>query len=149
MSLAMLAEAWRAMGANRLRSFLTMLGMMIGVAAVILMLAVGQGAQYMVEQSIAAMGSNLFIVLSGSTTSGGLRMGTGTEQRLTTADAEAIGELPSGEARHVDALLRWDQPGRGLLRPAEFLVDDDGALLVRTAGGTLVRVEAGDVTLRA
>ena len=95
MNLAMLAEAWRAMGANRLRSFLTMLGMMIGVAAVILMLAVGQGAQYMVQQSIASMGSNLFIVLSGSTTSGGLRMGSGTAQRLTTADADAIGELPS------------------------------------------------------
>ena len=55
----MLQEAWHAMGANRLRSFLTMLGMMIGVAAVIMMLAVGEGAQYSVDQSIASMGSNL------------------------------------------------------------------------------------------
>ena len=88
-------EAWHAMGANRLRSFLTMLGMVIGVAAVILMLAVGQGAQYAVDQSIASMGSNLFIVLSGSTTSGGVRMGMGATPTLTTGDAEAIGELPS------------------------------------------------------
>jgi putative ABC transport system permease protein len=91
----MLAEAWHAMGANRLRSFLTMLGMMIGVAAVIMMLAVGQGAQYAVDQSIASMGSNLFIVVSGSTTSGGIRMGMGATPTLTTGDAEAIGELSS------------------------------------------------------
>ena len=91
----MFQEAWHAMGANRLRSFLTMLGMMIGVAAVIMMLAIGQGAQYSVDQSIASMGSNLFIILSGSTTSGGLRLGTGATPTLTTADAEAIGELPS------------------------------------------------------
>jgi putative ABC transport system permease protein len=91
----MLREAWHAMGANRLRSFLTMLGMMIGVAAVIMMLAIGQGAQFMVDQSIASMGSNLFIILSGSTTSGGLRLGTGATPTLTTSDAEAIAELPS------------------------------------------------------
>ena len=72
----MLEEAWHAMGANRLRAFLTMLGMMIGVAAVIMMMAVGQGAQFMVDQSIASMGSNLFIVLSGSTTAGGVRLGS-------------------------------------------------------------------------
>jgi putative ABC transport system permease protein len=91
----MLEEAWRAMGANRLRSFLTMLGMMIGVGAVIMMLAIGQGAQSAVEQSIASMGSNLFIVMSGSTTSGGIRMGMGAAPTLTTGDAEAIGELAS------------------------------------------------------
>jgi putative ABC transport system permease protein len=91
----MLSEAWHAMGANRLRSFLTMLGMMIGVAAVIMMLAIGQGAQFMVDQSIASMGSNLFIILSGSTTSGGLRLGTGATPTLTTSDADAIADLPS------------------------------------------------------
>jgi putative ABC transport system permease protein len=92
---AMLAEAWHALGANRLRTFLTMLGMMIGVAAVIMMLAIGRGAQFMVDQSIASMGSNLFIVLSGTATSGGLRMGMGAVPTLTSNDAEAIGELPS------------------------------------------------------
>jgi putative ABC transport system permease protein len=83
------------MAANRLRAFLTMLGMMIGVAAVIMMMAVGQGAQFMVDQSIASMGSNLFIVLSGSTTSGGVRLGSGATPTLTTGDADAIAELPS------------------------------------------------------
>ena len=95
MTAQMLAEAWRAMGANRLRSFLTMLGMMIGVAAVIMMLAIGRGAQFMVDQSIASMGSNLFIVLSGSATAGGVRLGSGATPTLTTGDAEAIGELES------------------------------------------------------
>jgi len=91
----MLAEAWHAMGANRLRTFLTMLGMMIGVAAVIMMLAIGRGAQFMVDQSIASMGSNLFIVLSGSATAGGVRLGSGAAPTLTTSDAEAIADLPS------------------------------------------------------
>ncbi len=91
----MLAEAWHAMGANRMRTFLTMLGMMIGVAAVIMMLAIGRGAQFMVDQSIASMGSNLFIVLSGSATAGGVRLGSGAAPTLTTGDAEAIAELPS------------------------------------------------------
>lgn len=91
----MLGEAWHAMGANRMRTFLTMLGMVIGVGAVILMLAIGQGAQFQVEQSIASMGSNLFIVLSGSSTSGGVRMGAGAASTLTTSDALAIEELPN------------------------------------------------------
>ena len=83
------------MGANRLRTFLTMLGMMIGVAAVIMMLAIGRGTQFVVEQSISSMGSNLFIILPGSATSGGLRLGTGAVPTLTSSDAEAIAELPS------------------------------------------------------
>lgn len=95
MMLAMLSEAWMAMWANRLRTILTMLGMVIGVAAVILMLAVGQGAQQQVKESIASMGSNLFIILSGSTTSGGMRMGGGAAPTLTIDDAQSIAELPS------------------------------------------------------
>ena len=91
----MLGEAWHAMGANRMRTFLTMLGMVIGVGAVILMLAIGQGAQFQVEQSIASMGSNLFIVQSGSSTSGGVRMGAGAASTLTIADAQAIEEFPN------------------------------------------------------
>jgi putative ABC transport system permease protein len=91
----MLGEAWHAMGANRMRTFLTMLGMVIGVGAVILMMAIGQGVQYSVNQSIASMGSNLFLVVSGSTTSGGVRMGGGQAPTLTLGDAEAIAELPS------------------------------------------------------
>jgi len=94
MILSMLSEAWMAMWANRLRTILTMLGMVIGVGAVILMLAVGQGAQQQVQASIASMGSNLFIILSGSSTSGGLRMGGGATPTLTVADAQSLEELP-------------------------------------------------------
>jgi len=97
-TLAMLGEAWRAMGANRLRTFLTMLGMVIGVGAVVLMMSIGQGAQYAIKQSISAMGSNLFILLSGSTSSGGVRSGSGGGYTLKVADAEAIAELPGVQA---------------------------------------------------
>jgi putative ABC transport system permease protein len=89
----MVTEAWRALGANRLRTLLTMLGMIIGVAAVILMLAVGSGAQFRVSQAISALGSNLFIILSGSQTSGGVRTATGSAPTLTLDDAAAIGQL--------------------------------------------------------
>jgi putative ABC transport system permease protein len=91
----MLREAWRAMAANKLRTFLTMLGMMIGVGAVILMMAIGQGAQVLVRQAIASMGSNLFIVLSGFSTASGVRTGAGNAPTLTVRDARAIAELPS------------------------------------------------------
>ncbi len=90
----LIGEGWQAMRSNGLRTFLTMLGMVIGVGAVILMLAVGQGAQMMVNESIASMGSNLFIVLSGSSTAGGLRSGFGSTPTLTLADMQAISELP-------------------------------------------------------
>ena len=62
----MLAEAWSALIANRLRSALTMLGMIIGVAAVILMLAIGGGVQKQVADSISGLGSNLLIVTAGA-----------------------------------------------------------------------------------
>ncbi len=88
-------EASQSMGANRLRTGLTMLGMIIGVASVVLMLAIGQGAQALVTESIASMGSNLFIVLSGASTAGGVRMGGGTVPTLTYKDTMAIGELES------------------------------------------------------
>jgi putative ABC transport system permease protein len=95
---AVMGEAWRAMGVNRLRAALAMLGMVIGVAAVVLMLAIGQGTQAIVNDSIASMGSNLFIILSGSTTSGGLRAGMGSAPTLTVGDAQAIGKLPDMKA---------------------------------------------------
>ena len=98
MKLAMLGEAWRAMGANRLRTLLTMLGMVIGVGAVVLMMSIGQGAQYAIKQTISSMGSNLFILLSGSTSSGGVRSGSGGGYTLNVGDADAIAELPGVQA---------------------------------------------------
>ncbi len=80
----------RAIRINKMRSGLTMLGIIIGVGSVIAMLAVGAGAGEKIRQQIASVGSNLLIVLPGSTTSGGLRMGMGTQPTLTHGDAEAI-----------------------------------------------------------
>jgi putative ABC transport system permease protein len=80
----------RALRVNKMRSALTMLGIIIGVGAVIAMLAVGTGASKKIAEQIASMGSNLLIILPGSTTSGGVRMGAGTQPTLTLGDAEAI-----------------------------------------------------------
>jgi len=80
----------RALKMNKMRSFLTMLGIIIGVGAVIAMLAVGQGASQRISEQIASMGSNMLIVLPGAQTSGGLRMGLGTQMTLTYDDALAI-----------------------------------------------------------
>lgn len=95
---AIFGEALRALRLNRLRTSLTMLGMIIGVAAVVLMMSIGQGAQSKINESIASMGSNLFIVLPGATSSGGLSFGSGSVKTLTVGDAEAIAELPSVNA---------------------------------------------------
>jgi putative ABC transport system permease protein len=80
----------RALRVNKMRSALTMLGIIIGVAAVITMLAVGRGASNKISEQIATVGSNLIIVLPGSTTSSGIRLGSGTFQSLTRADSDAI-----------------------------------------------------------
>jgi putative ABC transport system permease protein len=80
----------RALRVNKMRSALTMLGIIIGVAAVITMLAVGKGASNKISEQIATVGSNLIIVLPGSTTTGGIRLGSGAIQNLTRADADAI-----------------------------------------------------------
>ena len=82
--------AARALRINKMRSALTMLGIVIGVAAVIAMLAIGSGARKRVADEITSMGSNLLIIFSGATSSGGARMGSGTDPTLSFADAEAI-----------------------------------------------------------
>ena len=81
--LALLRIALRALAVNKLRSALTMLGIVIGVGAVIVMIAVGAGAQARVEEQIRALGSNLLLVMPGSTTAGGVRMGFGSGSTLT------------------------------------------------------------------
>jgi putative ABC transport system permease protein len=89
-------SAFRALRRNKMRSFLTMLGIIIGVAAVIAMLAIGQGAEFSVQQQISALGTNVLIVLPGSQNTGGLRQGAGTMTTLTEEDALAIQrECPS------------------------------------------------------
>jgi putative ABC transport system permease protein len=82
--------ALRALLRNKLRSFLTTLGIIIGVAAVIAMVAIGEGAKAKVEEAFAGMGTNLLIVMPGSTTSGGSRGGFGSQPTLTWDDLKAI-----------------------------------------------------------
>jgi putative ABC transport system permease protein len=88
--------AMGALRANKMRAALTMLGIIIGVGAVVIMVAVGTGASEQIRQQIESVGSNLLLILPGATTSGGARMGMGSEPTLTGADAQAIArELPS------------------------------------------------------
>jgi putative ABC transport system permease protein len=88
--LASLRIALRALMVNKMRSALTMLGIIIGVGAVIAMVAVGSGAKRRIADQIASMGSNLIMIMSGSSTSGGIRFGAGTVPTLTMEDAKAI-----------------------------------------------------------
>lgn len=82
--------ALRALIRNKMRSFLTTLGIIIGVAAVIAMMAIGAGAKKQVEQAFAAMGTNLLVLMPGSTNQGGVRGGFGSASTLTYDDVEAI-----------------------------------------------------------
>jgi putative ABC transport system permease protein len=94
--LAVLRIALKALRVNKLRSSLTMLGMIIGVAAVIAMIAIGSGAQERVRQQIKNLGSNLILIFPGSTTASGVRLGTGAAQTLTEDDAMAIAREVEG-----------------------------------------------------
>jgi len=82
--------ALRALRRNKLRSLLTMLGIIIGVAAVITMVSIGQGADAAVQKQIQSLGTNLLMVIPGATTSGGVRSGWGGVSTLTVADGRAI-----------------------------------------------------------
>jgi len=85
--------AFKALGRNKLRTALTMLGMIIGVAAVIAMVALGTGAKAMIEEQVRATGTNLITVTPGSSAAGGVRGGGGTSTRIVPEDAEALREL--------------------------------------------------------
>ena len=116
--LATIRLALRALARNKLRSGLTMLGIIIGVGAVIAMVALGQGAREQVQQQIAAMGSNMLFVSAGSMNRAGISMGWGNTQTLVQADVEAIArECPSvalaapGSATGVQAVFSNDNWG--------------------------------------
>jgi len=102
---AMLAEAWSALSSNRLRSALTMLGMIIGVSAVIVMLALGQGVQTQVAGQIGSLGSNLLIVAPGSAKQHGFSSGAGSGATLTLDDSAALARLPKVTAAAPSAVL--------------------------------------------
>jgi len=116
--------ALRALRVNMMRSFLTMLGIMIGIGAVIVMVAVGAGASKQIADQIATMGSNLILVLPGSTTSGGIRAGGGSAPTLTYDDVKAIrNECPAvslaapsvrGTAQVVYGNMNWSTVVQGI-----------------------------------
>ena len=83
-----------ALRRNRMRALLTMLGMIVGVASVIGIAAVGSGAKQAIEERITASGANMIVVRAGNRTIGGVRLGLGASSRLTAADAAALRALP-------------------------------------------------------
>ena len=167
-ALMVLRVALKALRVNKLRSSLTMLGMIIGVAAVIAMLAIGGGAQERVREQLKNLGSNLMLILPGSTTASGVRLGVGAAQVLTEEDAQAIaievegvvvaapslrgsGQVSAGNANWAtqylgtnnDYLIARDWPlasGR-LFEPAEL----SGAGKVALIGQTTARELFGDL----
>ncbi len=89
--------ALRALGRNKLRTTLTMLGMIIGVAAVITMVALGTGAQAAIEDQIRGAGTNMITIFPGSVNTGGVKQGQGTSSRLVPDDAKALRDLAEVE----------------------------------------------------
>ena len=124
MLLQALRIALRSLKVNKLRTALTMLGIMIGVAAVIAMVSVGAGAQARVAEQIQSLGSNLIIVLSGSSNAAGVRLGQGSQTTITEDDASAIArEVPlvqvaapssRGNAQVVYGNLNWSTGIQGV-----------------------------------
>ena len=95
-----IAIAFRALMRNRERSLLTVLGIIIGVAAVIVTVAIGTGARTSIEATISSLGSNLLVILPGSTTTGGMNVGIGAASTLTVDDGLAIAQ----QVRHAKAV---------------------------------------------
>ena len=165
--LASIRIALRALRVNKLRSALTMLGIVIGVGAVIAMVAIGSGASQRISEQISSIGSNLLIVLPGSATSGGMRMGHGSTMTLTEDDARAIAtEVPgvvtaSGSMRGVAQIVfgnqNWSTAIQGTmpdyleirdweLDSGRFFTqeDADGATKVAVLGQTVKESLLGD-----
>src|SRR5712675_2390891 len=92
--LMILRIAVKALNRNKMRTALTMLGMIIGVAAVITMVALGTGAQTSIEAQIQSAGTNMIIVSAGNFSQGGVRQGQGNASTLIPEDAAAIAQLP-------------------------------------------------------
>ena len=159
--------ALRSLRVNKLRSALTMLGIIIGVGAVIAMVAVGAGASARVAEQIQSLGSNLIIVLSGSVTAGGVRIGQGSQLTITEDDAAAIArEVPAvqvaapsmrGTAQVVFGNLNWSTGIQGVtadyFEARDWIVlngrpiipeDIDGATKVALLGQTTAANLFGD-----
>jgi putative ABC transport system permease protein len=152
--------AGRALRVNKLRSALTMLGIIIGVSAVIAMVGVGAGAQARVAEQIQSLGSNLIIVLSGSVTSGGLRLGMGSQLTISEDDATAIArEIPPvqvaapsvrGAAQVVYGNLNWSTAIQGVtqdyMEAREWPVEDGRPILPEDVDGATKVALLGQTT---
>jgi len=102
-------SALSAIAANALRSLLTMLGIVIGVTAVIAMVAIGSGARNLVDRQIRSLGANLAIITPGNVTQGGARLGAGAASTLTDEDAAAVKREVEGVAAAAPFLRRTAQ----------------------------------------
>ena len=161
-ALMIVAAAFQALARNKMRSALTMLGVFIGVAALIAMVAIGQGANDAVRMQIESLGTNLLVVVPGASTMGGMRSGQGSASTLTVVDAEALRrEAPAvgsvsylirqmgqvqyanqnwttniqGVSANYPPVTNWQiQEGRGISRD-----DSNSAALVVVLGQTVTR----------
>src|SRR2546427_7100651 len=120
--LMILRIALKALGRNKMRTALTMLGMIIGVAAVITMVALGTGAQTSIEAQIQSAGTNMIMVSAGNFSTGGVRQGQGNASTLTPDDATAlrsVDRVPYVAAQSntrrqgVAGNQNWGPPGHG------------------------------------
>ncbi len=160
--IASLKVALRALRVNGLRTGLAMLGIIIGVGAFVASGAIGAGAQARIASQIRSLGSNLVIILSGSITSGGIRLGSGTQLTITEDDAAAIArEVPSvivaapsirGSGQIVYGNQNWSTTVQGITPDYEIArewpaaegkhvgpEDVDGATKVALVGQTVVQ----------
>ena len=110
-----LAESVRislgALGANKMRTVLTMLGVIIGVGAVIALMSIGTGVQHMVTDQIKSMGSNLLFITPGAQQQAGVRTQAGSAPTLTDEDADAIMTSIAGPRARRDAFIPWPRGG--------------------------------------
>ncbi len=138
--------ALRVLSRNRLRAGLTMLGIVIGVAAVIALVSIGQGARAAVRSQVASMGANVIVVLPGATTVGGVRGGQGTAVTLTVSDGLDLKKrvpllVETGWARRdvmqiVNGNRNWNGPVNGI-SPGYLMIRD----WAYTSGGPFTQVD--------
>jgi putative ABC transport system permease protein len=100
-----LKVAFRALGRNKLRSLLTALGIIIGVACVVATIGIGEGARLQAENNLRSLGTNFLMIFPGTTTAGGVRMGMGSNSKLSEDDVEAI-KREVGSLAYVSATIR-------------------------------------------
>ena len=118
-----LSTAWVAVISHKLRSFLTILGVVIGITAVIILMSVGKGTEATILNQISGLGANMIMVRPGSSNSGGIRGGFGSASTLTLEDANAIaanvtninGVAPTTSLRHAGGRRKskYECPGYG------------------------------------